>query len=262
MKRRRTSRTARAKSSPSTRSRRPRPWASWRTSGPRGKNRTLRIGAARHRNAERGRGRGRRPRRAAGRRADHDLHRLQGLLLMIPNMYKIAGELTPHGLPRRGALAGDARALDLRRPQRRDGRARDRLRDARARHRAGGAGLGADRPRGDAASRAFRSSTSSTASAPRTRSEDRDRCRTTTSARMIDDDAGARAPRARAVARPPGAPRHGAEPRRVLPGPRGRQPFYARLPGHRAEGDGRASPSSPAATTACSTTSARRTPSA
>ena len=26
----------------------------------------------------------------------------QGLLLMIPNMYKIAGELTPCGLPRRG----------------------------------------------------------------------------------------------------------------------------------------------------------------
>ena len=30
----------------------------------------------------------------------------QGLLLMIPNMYKIAGELTPHGLPRLRPLAG------------------------------------------------------------------------------------------------------------------------------------------------------------
>ena len=52
----------------------------------------------------------------------------QGLLLMIPNMYKIAGELTSHGLPRRRPLAGRAGAVDLRRPQRRDGRARDRLR--------------------------------------------------------------------------------------------------------------------------------------
>ena len=43
---------------------------------------------------------------------------------MIPNMYKIAGELTPAVLPCRGALAGDARAVDLRRPLRRDGRAR------------------------------------------------------------------------------------------------------------------------------------------
>ncbi len=33
----------------------------------------------------------------------------QGLLLMIPNMYKIAGELTPCGHPRRRALVGGAR---------------------------------------------------------------------------------------------------------------------------------------------------------
>jgi pyruvate-ferredoxin/flavodoxin oxidoreductase len=51
----------------------------------------------------------------------------QGLLLMIPNMYKIAGELTPCFHARRGAHDRHARALDLRRPQRRDGRARDRL---------------------------------------------------------------------------------------------------------------------------------------
>ena len=45
----------------------------------------------------------------------------QGLLLMIPNMYKIAGELTSHGLPHRRPRPGRAGALDLRRPQRRDG---------------------------------------------------------------------------------------------------------------------------------------------
>ena len=33
----------------------------------------------------------------------------QGLLLMIPNMFKIAGELTLERLPRRSARAGDAR---------------------------------------------------------------------------------------------------------------------------------------------------------
>ena len=52
----------------------------------------------------------------------------QGLLLMIPNMYKIAGELTPHGLPRCRALAGDAGAVHLRRSQRRDGGPRHGLR--------------------------------------------------------------------------------------------------------------------------------------
>ena len=52
----------------------------------------------------------------------------QGLLLMIPNMYKIAGELTPFVHPRRGARARHARALDLRRPLRRHGLPADRLR--------------------------------------------------------------------------------------------------------------------------------------
>ena len=46
----------------------------------------------------------------------------QGLLLMIPNMYKIAGELTPHGHSRGGALAGRAGAVDFRRSPGRDGR--------------------------------------------------------------------------------------------------------------------------------------------
>ena len=32
----------------------------------------------------------------------------QGLMLMIPNMYKIAGELTACGVPRRRPFAGDA----------------------------------------------------------------------------------------------------------------------------------------------------------
>ena len=39
---------------------------------------------------------------------------------------------------------------------------------------------------------------------------------------MIDDEPGARAPRARPLARPSRHPRHGAEPRRLLPGARSR----------------------------------------
>ena len=63
----------------------------------------------------------------------------QGLLLMLPNMFKIAGELTPtvfHIAAR--ALATQA-AVDLRRPSRRDGRPRCRLRAALLRLGAGGA---------------------------------------------------------------------------------------------------------------------------
>ena len=45
----------------------------------------------------------------------------QGLLLMIPNMYKIAGELTSTVIHVSARYGGDPRAVDLRRPQRRDG---------------------------------------------------------------------------------------------------------------------------------------------
>ena len=48
----------------------------------------------------------------------------QGLLLMLPNMFKIAGELTRDGLPCRGPRARDPGAVDLRRPLRRHGGAR------------------------------------------------------------------------------------------------------------------------------------------
>ena len=47
----------------------------------------------------------------------------QGLLLMIPNMYKIAGELTPTVFHVAARAARDAGAVDLRRSHRRDGRA-------------------------------------------------------------------------------------------------------------------------------------------
>ena len=47
----------------------------------------------------------------------------QGLLLMIPNMFKIAGELTPTVFHVSARTRGHPRAVHLRRPQRRDGRA-------------------------------------------------------------------------------------------------------------------------------------------
>ena len=72
----------------------------------------------------------------------------QGLLLMLPNMFKIAGELTPFVMHVAARTAGHARPVDLRRPLRRDGGSHDRVRDARVVLGPGGAGSGARRPRG------------------------------------------------------------------------------------------------------------------
>ncbi len=74
----------------------------------------------------------------------------QGLLLMIPNMYKIAGELTPVRHPRRRPRAGDAGAVDLRRPSGRDGGAPTGFALLCSELGAGSARHGADRPGGDA----------------------------------------------------------------------------------------------------------------
>ena len=70
----------------------------------------------------------------------------QGLLLMIPNMYKIAGELTPVRLSRCRAFAGDPGALHLRRSLGCDGDARHRFCAALLQLGAGGPGPGPDRP--------------------------------------------------------------------------------------------------------------------
>ena len=60
---------------------------------------------------------------------------------------------------------------------------------------------------------------------------------------MMDDGADRRAPDARADAGPARAARHGAEPRRLLPGARGLQPVLRRLPGHRRRRPWTSSPS-------------------
>ena len=63
----------------------------------------------------------------------------QGLLLMIPNMYKIAGELTSAVFHVAARVDRSAGAFDFRRPPGCHGRAADRLRSARIRLCAGSA---------------------------------------------------------------------------------------------------------------------------
>ncbi len=166
----------------------------------------------------------------------------QGLLLMIPNMYKIAGELTPtvfHVAARSLAAQG---AVDLRRPQRRDGGARHRLRDAVLGVGAGGDGLRVIAQAATLESRipflhffdGFRTSHEV--------AEDRAALRRR-SARADRRHAACSQHRSRgAVAGSSRAARHGAESRRVLPGARDGEPVLRRLSRHYAEGDGCSSP--------------------
>ena len=74
----------------------------------------------------------------------------QGLLLMIPNMYKIAGELTPFVMHVAARTLATHALVDLRRSLRRDGLPADRLRAALLELGAGSARLGRRRARGDA----------------------------------------------------------------------------------------------------------------
>ena len=64
----------------------------------------------------------------------------QGLLLMIPNMFKIAGELTSTVFHVSARAVAATCALDFRRPQRRDGDPHHRLWAARLEQCAGGDG--------------------------------------------------------------------------------------------------------------------------
>ena len=184
---------------------------------------------------------------------------------MIPNMYKIAGELTPTVFHVAARAAGHARAVDLRRPQRRHGRA--------------GRPAGRCSPRGSVQE----------AHGPRARSPTPPRCesrmpflhffdgfRTSHEVDKIDaagpdddiramiDEGDVRAHRAPRHCRPT-ARSSAARPRTPTSTSRPARPstrYYLAVPGHRAGGDGPSSPSAPGAATTCSTTSARPTPSA
>ena len=161
----------------------------------------------------------------------------QGLLLMIPNMYKIAGELTSGGAARRRPVARGAGAVDLRRPLRRDGGPPDRLRAARiglgsGGPRPGARGAGRDAPDAGAVRALLRR-------VPDLARAEHDRA----ALRRRPARAGARG--ARAGASRPGAvagaavhPRHGAEPGRLLPGARDGEPLLRPRPGRRRGRDG------------------------
>ena len=170
----------------------------------------------------------------------------QGLLLMIPNMYKIAGELTPtviHVAAR--ALAAQALSIF---GDHQDVMAvpPDRLRAAVVQLGAGSDGLGADRAGRDAGVAhslpAFLRRLPHLARSREDRAAQPDDMRA-----MIDDDL-VRAHRERAL-----SPDHpvlrgiGAESRRVLPGPRDGESVLPGLPDDRAERDGQVRASSSAA---------------
>ena len=186
----------------------------------------------------------------------------QGLLLMIPNMFKIAGELTPAVIHVAARTDRDPRPVDLRRPQRRDARPHHRLGDARRRLGAGGARLRARGPRRDAAvAGAVPALLRRLPHLARDR-QDR-RCSTTTTSRALvrDDDVLAfraaghdarRAGRARARPRTPTSSSRRA---------RRANPFHLAVPGIVAARSWTSWPSGPAAATASSTTTARPTPS-
>ena len=212
-----------------------------------GQTEHLGDGPQRLRDAVRGR-RGRRgARRAAGRRADDDLHGVAGPAAHDPQHVqdRRRADLVRHA--RVGPHARHPRPLDLRRPLRRDGGPADRLRAALPRPRSRRRTTSRSSRSAPPSRPASPSSTSSTASAPRTRWPRSRSSTTTTCAQMIPEDLVAAAPRPGPLARPPRAPRHRPEPGRLLPGARGLQPLLRRRRRPRAGRRWTSSPSSPAA---------------
>ncbi len=176
------------------------------------------------RDAERRRRRRRGARRAAGRRAGDDVHGEPGPAADDPQHVQDRGRADAGGLPCHGARRRHPRAVDLRRSQRRDGRALDRLRAALVVVGPGGAGPRAHRPRGDA--RVAGAVPPLLRRVPHVARAPEDRGARARRAPGDDRRAARRgATGARAVAGPSGRARHGAEPGRLLPEPRGGQPL-------------------------------------
>ena len=162
----------------------------------------------------------------------------QGLLLMIPNMFKIAGELTPaviHVAAR--TLATHALSIFGDHSDVMHARATGWAMLA-AGFRPGGARLRRRGPRGHAARPgAVPPLLRRLPDEPRGQ-QDLD-ARARRPARADPRGRRARVPPPRPDLGDAGGPRHGPEPRRVLPGPRGLQPLPRRRAGHRAGGHGR-----------------------
>ncbi len=181
---------------------------------------------------------GRRPRCAAGRGADDDVHGVAGAPPDDPEHVQDRRRADAVRHARLGALRRDARALDLRRPLRRHGLPPDRVRDARLEQPPGSARPRRRRPPGDAHGQAPvhpllrrlpHVERGLQDRAPPGRGPPRDGDR---GSRLGPEEAGA-------DARPAGPARHGPEPRLLLPGPRGVQPVLRRLRRQGAGGDGR-----------------------
>ena len=187
--------------------------------------------------AERGRRRRHGAWRAPGRQPRHHVHREPGTPPDGPQHVQDRRGTDARGLPCLGACGRHACTIDFRRPQRRDGCPRHRLRAPRLVLGTGGAGSRPRRsrrdPRGARAFPPLLRRLSHFARAP----EDRDGGRRS---RPRDDRRayrGGRA-RARALAGPPGLARVSAEPRRLLPEPRGGEPLLSCDSGDRTGGDG------------------------
>ena len=210
--------------------------------------------------AERGRRGGRAARRPAERRAGHHVHRVAGPAADDPQHVQDRRGADPRGAARGRAVAGGAGPVDLRRSRRRDGGPADRVRAARLVMRAGGARPGAGRAGGLAghpgAVRALLRRVPHLARAEHDRAAHRRR-----PARARPRGAGPRAPGPRAVPGPPLHPRHGAEPRRVLPGPGDGEPVLRAGPRRGRRRRWTRWPRAPAASTTWPTTSVTRTPS-
>ena len=178
--------------------------------GPRGRRDA--VGGRRGRHA---------PRRAADRSARHDVHGIAGPAADAAQHVQDRRRADAGGDPRRGPCDRHARAVDLRRPQRRDGGPHDRFRDAVAELGAGSARLRRRVARRHACATrvpflhffdGFRTSHEIN----RIDLLDRRRPALARPRRRRRRAQAASPPADRA-----GGPRHGPEPRRVLPGPRG-----------------------------------------
>ena len=194
--------------------------------------------------------------------ADHDLHRFAGPAAHDPDHVQGRRRADVDGLPRVGAYRRHPCPVDLRRSQRRDGRARDRLRPARL-------GFACRRPW------TWRSSPRPPHCRPalpfvhffdgfRTSHEVQKIEQLTDDdiKALVDRRPGGRPPCAGPVARPTGPARHRPEPRCVLPGPRNGEQVLQCRAGHHPGADGQVRQAGWPRRTTCSTTSARPTPSA
>ena len=187
------------------------------------------------RDAVGGRCGGRGPRRAAGRRALDDVHGVAGTAADDPQHVQDRGRTDAVRDARGGAHARDPCPVDFRRPLRRHGLSPDRFRPALLELRPGSARHGRRGPRGDARDAAPLSAFLRRIPHLARGGEDR-RAQRRRSPLPHLGIVGLRASPARADAGPAGAPRNGAESRRLLSGARSAERVLRRVSRRRGRG--------------------------